>query len=255
MNLAFQSIVPSAQLSEQVASALLAEIKAGRPEAGGKLPTEAVLAAQFAVSRTVIREAISRLKSRGMVESRQGSGVYVCKTPLEPLHFSAHSAASMQAVIQMVEVRRALEAEVAALAAERRSAQDVKKIQKSLAALDKAVKAGGDGAEEDVNFHRAIADAAHNPFLISTLDFLRQYLRGVTRVTRANEARSSDFSAQVKHEHMAIVCAIEAADPKKARAAATSHLSNAIERIKQADPAFWRLQGIQMASSLVHQTP
>jgi len=121
----FQSITPGVHLSEQVAEALSAEIRAGRPAAGDKLPTEAALVEQFAVSRTVVREAVSRLKSLGLVESRQGSGVFVKRAAFAPLNFDTRSAASMQAVIQMVEVRRALEAEVAALAAQRRTAADV----------------------------------------------------------------------------------------------------------------------------------
>jgi GntR family transcriptional repressor for pyruvate dehydrogenase complex len=203
----------------------------------------------------VVREAVSRLKSLGLVESRQGSGVFVRSGGVSPLNFDARSAVSRQAVVQMVEVRRALEAEVAALAAQRRSAADVKRIRLAIAALDKAVKAGGDGVDEDVRYHRAIADAAQNPFLISTLDYLRQFLHGATRVTRANEARRADFASQVRQEHDAIAQAIEAGDSAAARAAATSHMDNAIRRIEQADPAFWEQQGVQLASPLVSGLP
>lgn len=247
----FQSITPGVHLSEQVAEALSVEIRAGRLAVGDKLPTEAVLVEQFSVSRTVVREAVSRLKSLGLVESRQGSGVFVKPVGFAPLNFDASSAVSRQAVIQMVEVRRALEAEVAALAAQRRTAADVKRIRQSIVALEKAVKAGGDGAEEDVNYHRAIADAAQNPFLISTLDYLRQFLRGVTRVTRANEARQADFARQVRDEHEAIAHAIEVGDATKARHAAARHMDNAIKRIEQADPAFWKEAGVQLARPLV----
>ncbi|MDP3169218.1 MAG: FadR/GntR family transcriptional regulator [Polaromonas sp.] len=247
----FQTITPGVHLSEQVAEALSAEIRAGRPAAGEKLPTEAALVEQFAVSRTVVREAVSRLKSLGVVESRQGSGVFVRQAAFAPLNFDTRSSASMQAVIQMVEVRRALEAEVAALAAQRRSADQLRDIRLAMAALDEAVQAGGDGAEEDVNYHRAIAGAAQNPFLISTLDYLRQFLRGVTRVTRANEARRADFAGQVRDEHEAITRAIEAGDALQARQTATRHMDNAIARIRQADPAFWEQEGVHLATSLV----
>lgn len=247
----FPSIAPGVHLSEQLADALSAEILAGRLEAGQKLPTEAALVEQFAVSRTVVREAVSRLKSLGLVESRQGSGVFVRRAAFAPLNFDTRSAVSRQAVIQMVEVRRALEAEVAALAAQRRTADDVQRIREAMLALETAVKAGGDGAEEDVNYHRAIADAAQNPFLISTLDYLRQFLRGVTRVTRANEARRADFVAQVREEHEAIATAISAGDSLLARKAASRHMDNAIQRIEQADPAFWEQEGVLLASPLV----
>lgn len=251
----YQTVKPSLGLAEQVAQALSAQISAGQPAAGDKLATETVLAQQFGVSRTVVREAVSRLKSLGLLESRQGSGVFVRAAGFTPLNFDARLAVSRQAVIQMVEVRRGLEAEVAALAAERRSVADLQRIRQCMSALAEAVLAGGDGAEEDVNFHRAIADAAQNPFLISTLDYLRQFLRGVTRVTRANEARRSDFARQVKNEHEAITSAIEASDAARARRAAATHMNNAIKRIEQADPMFWQQEGVHLASSLFRVNP
>jgi GntR family transcriptional repressor for pyruvate dehydrogenase complex len=251
MTIQFKSITPGACLSDQVADVLTAEIRAGRLAQGDKLPTEAVLVEQFSVSRTVVREAVSRLKSLGLVDSRQGSGVYVKEAGFSPLNFDAKSAVSKQAVIQMVEVRRALEAEVAGLAAQRRTLSDIKRIRKSIALLDKAVQAGGDGVEEDVQYHRAIAEAAGNPFLIVTLEYLGQFLQGATRVTRANEARRADFARQVRDEHDKIFRAIEAGDATAARKAAARHMDNAILRIEQADPAFWQQAGVQLARPLV----
>lgn len=217
---------------------------------GNRLPAEAALASAHGVSRTVVREAVTRLKSLGLVTSRQGSGVFVVESACVPLSFDARSAQSLQAVVQMVEVRRGLEAEVAALAAQRRGPADVQGIRQAMQALDEAARAGGDGAEQDVAFHRAIALAARNPFLISTLDYLRQFLRGVTRVTRANEARRQDFARQVHAEHEAIAKAIEAGDAPRARRAASRHMDNALERIRQADPAFWQQEGDRLASPL-----
>ena len=247
----FTSLTPGASLSDQVAHALSAEIRTARFVEGDRLPTEALLVEQFGVSRTVVREAISRLKSVGLVESRQGSGAFVKAAGFSPLQFDASSAVSKRAVIQMVEVRRALEAEVAALAAQRRSKSDIKHIQRAAVALDRAVKANGDGVDEDVALHRAIADAAQNPFLMSTLDYLRQFLHGATRVTRANEARRADFAEQVQMEHRAIVEAITAGDAAKARKTAARHMDNAIKRIEQADPAFWQQEGVTLAVPLV----
>ena len=252
---AFKPISPGAYLSDQVAEVLAADIRAGRLAVGDKLPTQAALVNQFLVSRTVVREAVSRLKSLGLVDSRQGSGVYVKELGFSPLNFDARSAVSKQAVVQMVELRRALEAEVAELAAKRRSQADIKRIRKSIILLDKAVLAGGDGVDEDVQYHRAIAEAARNPFLIGTLEYLSQFLRGATRVTRANEARREDFARQVRDEHETIVCAIEAGDAAAARQAAAQHMNNAIRRIEQAEPSFWEQAGVQLASPLVSGLP
>lgn len=247
----FSAIVPGARLSSQVAEALTAEIRAGRLKAGTKLPSEAALVTQFGVSRTVVREAVSRLKSLGLLDSRQGSGVFVCDAGVVPLSFGPDHLRTRSAVIQMVELRRALEAEVAALAAQRAKAADLRAIRKAVTALEKAVAQGGDGVEEDVLLHRAIAEAARNPFLSSTLDYLAQFLRGATRVTRANEARRADFAEQVREEHAAIVQAIAQADSALARETAAQHMDNAIRRIESADSSFWAQEGALLAQPLV----
>jgi GntR family transcriptional regulator, transcriptional repressor for pyruvate dehydrogenase complex len=252
MTSSFTPVSSGARLSDQVAQQLAAQIQRGRIAPGDKLPAEARLVEQFKVSRTVLREAVSRLKSLGLVDSRQGSGVFVSASPpYAPLNFDAKHSDSREAVVQMAEVRRALEAEAAGLAAERRNAADVKKLKRAVQLLDRAVKAGGDGVEEDLQFHKAIADAAHNPFLIGTLDYLAQFMRGAIGVTRANEARRADFAAQVREEHAAVVFAIEAGEVAKARQAASRHMNNAIRRIQDADPAFWRQEGARLAVPLV----
>jgi GntR family transcriptional repressor for pyruvate dehydrogenase complex len=126
MSVTFQTVKPGARLADQVAATLETEIRSGRLAEGEKLPTEQSLVQQFGVSRTVVREAISRLRSLGLVDARQGSGMFVIKPDVEPLKFDPQTTASIEAVLQIVEVRRALEAEVAELAAQRRKASDVK---------------------------------------------------------------------------------------------------------------------------------
>lgn len=251
MSVTFQTVKPGARLADQVAATLETEIRAGRLAEGEKLPTEQSLVQQFGVSRTVVREAISRLRSLGLVDARQGSGMFVIKPDFEPLKFDPQTSASIEAVLQIVEVRRALEAEVADLAAQRRQPADVTAIRQALLSIDEAVAAGRDGVAEDVAFHRAIAQAAGNPFLIRTLDYLSQFLQDATRVTRANEARNARFSAEVLAEHQALLAAIEAGDPPAARAAAARHMHNAAARIGQADPAFWAQDGGRYAQALV----
>ena len=248
----FKPVSPGGRLADQVARQLATEIQKGALKPGDKLPTEAQLVAQCGVSRTVVREALSRLKSLQLVDSRQGSGVYVsAHPPIAPLNFETTPTVSQEAVIQMVEVRRALEAEVAGLAAQRRSPADLQRIEQAVLDLEAAVQAGGDGVAQDVHFHRAIADAAGNPFLLQTLAYLAQFLHGATRVTRANEARRVDFAAQVQAEHQAIVQAVQAGNVQAARQAATAHMDNAITRIRSADPAFWQQEGERLAQPLL----
>src|SRR5437588_580081 len=113
----FQKI-PAQALSESVAVQLLAKIDAGVFARGGKLPTEAMLAQQFGVSRTVVREAISRLKNEGVVAPRQGSGVFITEQAgIKPLRIDYAEISSIDAVMQIVDLRRSIETEVAAQAA------------------------------------------------------------------------------------------------------------------------------------------
>jgi GntR family transcriptional regulator, transcriptional repressor for pyruvate dehydrogenase complex len=258
----FTAVTPGQRLSDQVAQQLRSEITAARLAPGAKLPTEATLAAQFGVSRTVVREAVSRLKSLNLVHARQGSGVYVAeRPPIAPLDFAplelstrdpaAGESMHKTALVQLLELRRTLEAEAASRAAERACAADVRRIKQAVRALALAVRAGHNGVEEDLLFHRSIALAAHNPFLTSTLDYLAQFLRGAIGVTRANEARRHDFSEQVRAEHAAIVDAIATANPAAAQRAARLHIDNAVQRIEAADPAFWQQEGSRLARPLV----
>ena len=239
------------RLSEQLADALIVGIRDGQLKPGQRLPTEAALVERFGVSRTVVREALSRLKTLGLLESRQGSGAFIREPgPREAGRLQLTPDGSVAAVLQMVEVRRALEAEAAALAAARRTAKSVRQIRGAMQAIDQAVENGGDGVVEDVAFHAAIAQASGNPFLLATLAYLNQFLIDATRVTRANEARKHELAEQVRHEHAAVVAAIDAGDVAAARLAGAAHMVNAAERIGRADAAFWKSQGLTLADRL-----
>ena len=240
-----------ASLSERLARELETAIRKGKLATGQKLPTENALDEKYGVSRTVVREAFSRLKTLGLIETRQGSGAFVKALPAaESGKLKLILDGSVDAVLQVVEVRRALEAESAALAAERKTTKSIQKIKQAMRALDQAVAHGGDGVSEDVAFHASIEQAAGNPFLIDTLAILNQFLENATRVTRANEATRQDLGDDVRDEHLAIFQAIEAGDAKAARQAGTKHMLNAAKRISKADPAFWTSQGLELAHRL-----
>jgi GntR family transcriptional regulator, transcriptional repressor for pyruvate dehydrogenase complex len=227
--------IPVRALSDTVAQQLQKQIEKGSFAKSGKLPTEAVLAQEFGVSRTVIREAISRLKNEGMVEPKQGSGVFVVeRAGIRPLRIDYAEAVEPGSVVQILALRRAIEAEVASEAAMRRTDAQMAAIDAALAKIEAAVADGENGVAEDVAFHRAIANATGNPYFLKTLTFLNQYLEAGTIVTRKNEALREDFSRQVREEHAAIAAAIRAGDPMAARNAATTHLYNAARRLAEA---------------------
>jgi DNA-binding FadR family transcriptional regulator len=224
--------IPARAMSDQVAQQLLKQIEVGSFRDTGKLPTEAALAREFGVSRTVIREAISRLKNEGVVEPRQGSGVFISQhAGIRPLRIDYDEAVDAKSLPQLLAVRRAIEAEVAAEAARCRTDADMDAIDTALRRIDEAVAAGRDGVAEDIAFHRAIAVVTGNPYFLKTLEFLTQYLEAGMKVTRGNEASRDDFSWQVRDEHAAIVAAIRAGDPMAARNAACTHMYNAARRL------------------------
>jgi GntR family transcriptional repressor for pyruvate dehydrogenase complex len=222
------------RLSDRLAATLIEQIDSGALQPGDRLPTEAQLSARHGVSRSVVREAVQRIKSRGLLLSRQGSGVYVAVPPAHhSLAFDPKVLESMEAVVQVVELRRVLEGEIAALAAERSTRAQQASLKRALKGIDTAMAAGRDGVDEDMAFHRAIAEATGNPQFSRLLAHLEQYLREAMRVTKGNEARRDDFLRQVREEHRAIVVAIEGRDAVRARAAAVGHLFNGEERLLQ----------------------
>lgn len=227
------SILVTERLSDRLASLLAAQLESGALAPGDRLPTEAQLAALHGVSRTVVREAVHQLKSRGLLRSRQGSGVYVAAPPLnQSLAFDPKVLESMVAVTQVVELRRVLEGEMAALAAQRATREQIRALRRALAALDAAMSEGRDGIDEDLAFHRTIGEATGNPQFTRLLVFLEQYSREAMRVTKGNEARHADFLQQVRVEHRAIVEAIAGRDADAARRCATQHLERGQWRLE-----------------------
>ena len=220
------------RLSDQLATLLGAQIESGELSPGDRLPTEQKLSGLHGVSRTVVREAVHQLKSRGLLLSRQGSGVFVAPPPLNhSLNFDASVSGSTTAVVQVREVRRALDGEIAALAAERATRPQLAALRRALKAVEQA---SGDGVDEDLAFHRLLAETTGNPQFIHLLEFLEQYLKEAMRVTRANEAKRVDFTAQVNVEHRAILLAVAAHDPKAARTAAVRHMLRGDQRLQMA---------------------
>ncbi|MCX4673202.1 FadR family transcriptional regulator [Streptomyces sp. NBC_01381] len=239
----FSKVSGPVRLADRVAAILAEEIESGRLAEGDKLPTEVELVKQLGVSRTVIREAVSRLRNAGLVEPRQGRGVFVMPRRTRPLDLEAETGAGASdtkaKVLQIVEVRRAMEGEAASLAATRATPQDVDRMRQSLAAIDEAVAAGGDGVDEDLAFHQSIAESTGNAVMVSTVRYLGEVLRSGIRVTRANEARRGDFIEAVRVEHHAILAAVESGDARAARTAVRRHLKHAASRLQDADEGFW----------------
>ncbi|MEO7115979.1 MAG: FadR/GntR family transcriptional regulator [Caldimonas sp.] len=225
------------RLSDRLAARLGGQIDTGALRPGDRLPTEQRLAEAHGVSRTVVREAVHQLRSRGLVRSRQGSGVFVTAAPTEEaLTLDLALIGSVDDVLRVREVRRALEAESAALAAERATRAQVAGLRKALRAIDRSTTEQRDGVVEDLAFHRLLAEAAGNPHFARLLEFLGQYTHEAMRVTRRNDATRTEFVEAVRAEHAAIVDAIAAGDPSSARRCALQHMRRGDRRMRTAEP-------------------
>ena len=223
------------QLSEQVAQRLSDAIQAGEWGRGARLPTEAALGERFGISRSVVREAISMLRNGGLVTSRRGSGSFVAEAPTVSLRLAIPDP-GLQPVAEVLELRRPLEVEAARLAAERRTPSQLRRIRNAMVDIDEAVEAGLSGVDQDLAFHRAIAEAANNTHFTAVLDFYNRFLHQAIRVTRTNESLRETFMQQVVAEHQAILDAIAAGDADAAARAAAIHLEHAETRLRQAPP-------------------
>jgi GntR family transcriptional repressor for pyruvate dehydrogenase complex len=228
-------------LADQVTEALMNKVLADE-FAGSQLPSEQAMAEGFGVSRTVVREAISRLKSEGLIQTRQGRGAFVRADRFDvPYRMDLNSEDLVGSLLHIIELRQGLDAEIAFLAAERRKRDQMAAIRRALADIERASKAGRDAVAEDLNFHLSIAKATGNPLFPELLRFLSRFLYAAVRLTRANEDRRREFSEQVRIEHAAIAEGIDRHDPEAAATAAKTHMLNAAARIKSADPEFWTI--------------
>ena len=173
-----------------------------------KLPTEGALSAQFGVSRPTVREALARLRSDGIIDSRRGAGSTVIRAPGTPVAV-ATPVKSLADIERYYAFRSCVEMGAAAGAAEFRDADDLEALQQAFEALNNAMEGGASGAEEDVRFHLAIARASHNPFFVTTIDTTVAPIRQFIELARnATDKKSLARVRTTQAEHQAIVDAI-----------------------------------------------
>ena len=223
------------KLSERIANSLRQDFLSGQISVGQKLPTEAQLAESFDVSRTVIREAIAALSADGLLETRQGAGIFVIGHQSSAPIIRQDRSSNISHALNVLEVRIALEAEGAALAATRRNASQEAQIQESFFEFDRLLQLGKPTGQADFAFHRSIAEATNNPFYVEVLDALggRTIPCDVTSPYATEEILSVSYQAGLQREHLAILNAISAGDATGARDAMRAHLSASQERYRE----------------------
>lgn len=224
-------------LAHDVVDTLSGRIRDGRLQPGEKLPTEAAIMEEFHVSRTVVREAISRLQASGLVATRHGVGTFVVGLG-DPGTFriTPEQLGTLQDVIAVLELRIGVETESAALAAMRRTPANLAALRAALDAFIAAVDQGRDAVGPDYQFHLEIAKATQNHHFVDMMATLggmmipRARLDPAAPLTPERQA----YLRRVNAEHESIVDAISRQDPDAARAAMRTHLANSRERRRRA---------------------
>lgn len=230
--LGIKPLVHGGSLSRQVSQQLESIIGRQEIPVGEKLPPEGALCDLFGVSRTVIREAITHLKSQGLVETRRGIGTRVLRSAPEVQYPAKRIRLStVEDILNMLELRLTIEPEAAALAALRFDAQDKPQLEAAHAEFVKAYQHHGQAREEDFNFHLAIAQATHNPAFVATYEqwSLGAIPRAKLVSVELDPQATYQYLEKVSHEHADILNAILARDEQGARAAMQYHLSRARE--------------------------
>jgi DNA-binding FadR family transcriptional regulator len=178
-----------------------------------------------------VREALSKLRADGVIETRRGSGSHVVAPAGTPAA-QTPPIASLADIERYYAFRSCVEAGAAAAAAEYRDAADMEAIRTSFEALMAAMESGQSGIEQDVRFHFAIARASHNPFFVSTIETsvapIRQFMELASSVT---DKKSPERVSTNQAEHQAIVDAIVRRDAQAAAEAVRLHVLNAKRRI------------------------
>lgn len=226
-------------LVTEIVEGLTASIQDGQLKPGDKLPTESEIMARYDVSRTVVRESISKLQASGLVETRHGIGTFVLeRTESGTFKIAATDFATVADVISVLELRISLETEAAGLAAQRRSEDNLSTMAAALQAFSDSIQADSDAVPPDFQFHMEVARATGNRHFADLMTYLGTMIIPRTRVNTPQSAPEGrlNYLKRVHGEHENIYHAIRKQDAEAARAAMRTHLSNSRERLRKSQP-------------------
>jgi GntR family transcriptional repressor for pyruvate dehydrogenase complex len=221
-------------LSQEVVDDISSRIKNGLLAAGDKLPTESVLMQQQGVSRTVIREAMSRLQAAGLIETRHGIGSFIRSPNTHSFHIDPTELVTIQDVLNVLQLRQSLESTAAGIAALKRSDEDLATMAAILKEFEEALVVGRETVDTDFKFHLSIARATGNRYFVEFMSYLGQTVIPRTRINTASlgEETQHRYLQRVHYEHEEIFKAIQLKNPLVASSAMQMHLNNSAERLR-----------------------
>jgi DNA-binding FadR family transcriptional regulator len=228
-------LTPQRNLAGEVVKRIAEAIRSGWLKPGARLPTEQELMSAMGVSRTVVREAVAALRADGLVTTRQGSGAFVAADASRvPFRIDPEGLSSIEDVLEVMELRLAIEVEAAALAAEKITPARLAPIRQALRAVESVIRNGGTAIREDFAFHRAIAAASGNTRIADLLEFLGHHVipRQSIRVSLTSPGEQRRYLMRIQEEHGRIFEAIGRGDPGEARKAMRTHLTRSLRRYR-----------------------
>ena len=231
----FQSIEPR-RLYRQIAEQIRTLIRSGEFPAGARLPPERDLARQLGVSRPSVREALIALEVEGWVEVRIGSGVYAMAPNGAAANGHAQVPASEWGPFELLNARRVIEGEIAALAATNARRKDVQKIRSAIDGMQADLDRGAAPLEADGAFHAAIAQASGNAVLLETVHTYWDARHGRLFERLGGHFERESVWRLAIAEHEAVLAAIKVHDPEGARTAMQQHMDKTNARFS----ASWR---------------
>ena len=223
-------------LAEDLVTELSRRIREGELARAAKLPTESQVMQEHGVSRTVVREAISRLQASGLVETRHGIGTFVRDIPsASGFYIDPDSIVTLHDVLAVLELRISLEVEAAGLACSRRTDQQLQLMRDSLDALNSPAVSVDYAVSADFQFHQQIALATGNRYFTDIMLHLGLSIIPRTRLhSTRHTSDAGPYLERLSREHEDIYKAIVRRDSDAARAAMRLHLSNSRERMRKA---------------------
>jgi len=214
--------IKKAKVYEEIVAKIKDMVEKGRFKSGDQLPVERELAEVFRVSRSSVREALRSLESQGFIESRQGDGTYIARQPVDSIVRPLASVILTEKDDQMelFEMRRMIEPDVAYLAAERATEEEIAMMEKVLTLQQDQIDRGDFETDVDRNFHYIMARAARNKVLLRITDNIIDLLAESREQYLQVEGRPQKSILR----HREVLEAIRARDPERAEKCMLEHL-------------------------------
>lgn len=225
--------IKTKKIYQEIIDQIKAMINNGTLRPGDRLMSERELAEKMQVGRSAVREAFRVMEAMGVIKIKPGEGTFISETATDSVvkAFSSVLVAGDETARELMELRKILEVEAAAMAARRYTPEQLDSIYRALQQMEHDLEEGNLGEEADMNFHYAVAEAARNSILVKLMNTIADTMSRVLAAARHQLYQDPANPPRLLRDHQAIYSAIKNADPEAARRAMLSHLAGVEEYI------------------------